>query len=75
MSNLIKKGGDMACKMRIKESRSFYKEMFDEEVSQGFEDIGADYRNAAAALVDGVYLANGNLFFFSNGRAYKTGEL
>ncbi|MBI5886892.1 MAG: hypothetical protein HZB85_09980 [Deltaproteobacteria bacterium] len=65
----------MAYKMRIRESRNFYKEMFDEEVSQGFEDIGAHYRNAAAALADGVYLSNGNLFFFSNGRAYKASEL
>ena len=65
----------MAYKMRIKESRNFYLEMFDEEVSQGFEDIGAHYRNASAALAHGVYLSNDNLFFFSNGKAYKAGEL
>lgn len=65
----------MAYKMRVKDSRHFYEEMFHEEVSQGFEDVGSDYRNAAAALKHGVYLTNGNRFFFSNGRAYNTGVL
>lgn len=64
----------MAYKMRIKESRHFYEEMFDEETLHGFEDIGSDYRNSAAALADGVYLSRGRLFF-SNGRAYKAGVL
>lgn len=65
----------MAYKMRAGESRNFYEEMFAEEISQGFEDIGSGYRNVAAALADGVYLKSGDLFFFSNGRAYNTGIL
>lgn len=68
-------GGYMACKMPTKDSRHFYEEMFDEEALQGFKDIGSDYRNTAAARADGIYLSNGKLFFFSNGKAYRAVEL